>query len=166
MKLTKKIRAIVLEKIRSGDQIIDIADAVGVTRQALYWLKINDVEFGKEWEEAAEIGQMIQLSECEKEADFRGRIGYLEPKFYEGNVCGFVKKYSDTLLQLRLKALAPEKYGDKTKVDGNLNLGIAGAVIVPGVMTPESWERHAGQFDSLGPPPMPDDPAEEEAGAD
>lgn len=59
MKLTKKIRTIVLEKIRSGDQIVDIADAVGVTRQALYWLKINDEVFGKQWAEAAEIGQQI-----------------------------------------------------------------------------------------------------------
>ena len=115
MKLTKKIRTIVIEKIKSGDQIVDIADAVGVTRQALYWLKLNNDEFGKEWEEAAKIGQLIQLSECEKEADFRGRIGYLEPRFYEGRLCGYVMKYSDSLLQLRLKALAPEKYRDKAE---------------------------------------------------
>ena len=67
------------------------------------------------------IGDMIQLSECEKEADFRGRLGWLEPKFYEGRVCGFIRKYSDGLLLARMKALAPEKYGDKAKVDATLN---------------------------------------------
>ena len=120
MRLTKKLRALILDRIESGDQIVDIADAIGVTRQALYKAKLIDEDFGKQWAEAAEIGQQIQLSECEKEADFRGRIGYLEPKFFEGRICGHVQKYSDSLLQMRLRALAPEKYGDRTKVDATV----------------------------------------------
>lgn len=41
-------------------------------------------------------------------------------------------------------------------------LNVGGAVVVPGMMTPDSWEQSAGQFDDLGPPPMPED-AEEDA---
>jgi DNA-binding XRE family transcriptional regulator len=119
--MTRKRRQKALELIRSGEQIIDVADAIGVARQTLYALRKTDPEFAREWDEAADIGDLIQLSECEKEADFRGRLGWLEPKFYEGRVCGFVRKYSDGLLLARLKALAPEKYGDKAKVDAILN---------------------------------------------
>ncbi|MDH3662914.1 MAG: hypothetical protein OEU92_23290 [Alphaproteobacteria bacterium] len=110
-----------MELIRSGEQIIDVADAIGVARQTLYALRKADPDFAREWGEAADIGDLIQLSECVKEADFRGRLGWLEPKFYEGRVCGFIRKYSDGLLLARMKALAPEKYGDKAKVDATLN---------------------------------------------
>ena len=98
-----------------------MAEQLGVTRQALWKLRKRDEAFSKAWDDAAEIGDSIKVSVLEKEADFRGQIGWLEPKFYEGRICGFVQKYSDSLLQLRLKALAPEKYGDKTKVDATVN---------------------------------------------
>ncbi|MGI9509060.1 MAG: hypothetical protein ACR2QJ_06900 [Geminicoccaceae bacterium] len=110
-----------MELIRSGEHIIDVAEAIGVARQTLYALRKTDPDFASEWVEAADIGDLIQLSECEKEADFRGRLGWLEPKFYEGRVCGFIRKYSDGLLLARMKALAPEKYGDKAKVDATLS---------------------------------------------
>ena len=119
--MTRKRRRKALELIRSGEQIIDVADAIGVARQTLYYLRKTDPDFAREWDEAADIGDLIQLSECEKEADFRGRLGWLEPKFYEGRVCGFIRKYSDGLLLARMKALAPERYGDKAKVDATLN---------------------------------------------
>jgi len=119
--MTRKRRQKALELIRSGEQIIDVADAIGVARQTLYALRKADPDFAREWGEAADIGDLIQLSECVKEADFRGRLGWLEPKFYEGRVCGFIRKYSDGLLLARMKALAPEKYGDKAKVDATLN---------------------------------------------
>lgn len=120
-KLTRKRRQKALELIRSGEHVIDAADAIGVTRQTLYYHRKTDPEFAREWDEALEIGGLVQLSECEKEADFRGRIGWLEPKFFEGHICGFIRKYSDGLLLARLKALAPQKYGDKTKAEATVN---------------------------------------------
>lgn len=117
MRLTKKLKELVIARIESGDQIIDIADALGVTRQALYKARRDHKAFREAWDAAKEIGDQIQLSACEKEADFRARIGWLEPKFFEGRICGFVPKFSDSLLQLRLKALAPERYADRSKVD-------------------------------------------------
>lgn len=119
--MTPKRRRKALELIRSGEHVVDVADAIGVARQTLYALRKTDPDFAREWDDAADIGDLIQLSECEKEADFRGRLGWLEPKFYEGKVCGFIRKYSDGLLLARMKALAPEKYGDKTKVDATLS---------------------------------------------
>ena len=161
VRLTKARQAMALDLLKSGGFVCNVADQIGVTRQALFELRRRDEEFRKAWDEAAEIGDGIQASLCEEEMDFRGRIGWLEPKFFEGRICGFIKKYSDALLVARMKALDPARYGDKTKVDVNGTVGVAGAVVVPGTMTPESWEGAAGQFDNLGPPPMPSDAAEE-----
>lgn len=121
VRLTKERQAKALALLESGEFICDIADQIGVTRQAIFKLKKRNEAFGAAWDEAAEIGEGIQASLCEQEMDFRGRIGWLEPKFFEGRVCGFVNKYSDALLLARLKALAPDKYGDKTKIDATLS---------------------------------------------
>jgi hypothetical protein len=43
--------------------------------------------------------------------------GFDEPRFYEGQVCGHVRRYSDTLLILLLKARRPGKYGDKVTAE-------------------------------------------------
>ena len=74
-----------------------MADAIGVSPQALFYLRRRDPNFAKEWDETPDIGNDVQLSELEKEADFRGRIGWLQPKFFEGKICGFVPRYSDGL---------------------------------------------------------------------
>ena len=150
-----------LELIESGEFIVDVATIIGVSRQTLYREKGKNEAFAKAWKEAEAIGHKIQADVTEQEMDFRGRIGWIEPKFFEGRICGFVRKYSDALLVARMKALDPDRYGDKSKVDVNGTVGVAGAVVVPGTMTPNSWEEAAGQFDKLGPPPMPSEAAEE-----
>ena len=115
-KLTLKKRRRALELIRSGELVIDVADSIGVSRQALYALRKTDPDFAKEWDEAVDIGARIQLGELEKEADFRGRIGWLEPKFYEGRICGYIPRFSDGLLMARIKAQA-KRIGDDSYID-------------------------------------------------
>ena len=71
----------------------------------------------------ARVQQALEgyVTVLEKEADRRGIKGVKEPVFYEGDICGYKKKYSEGLLQFRLKALAPEKYRERTdvKVEGD-----------------------------------------------
>ena len=117
-----------IELIESGEFIVDVADSIGVSRQTLYREKAKNEAFAKAWIEAETIGHQIQANMTEHEMDFRGRIGWLEPKFFEGRIVGFVKKYSDALLLARMKALDPAKYGDKTKVDATVN-GVEGIVL-------------------------------------
>jgi hypothetical protein len=52
------------------------------------------------------------VEKMEKTADNRAMRGVREPVFYEGEVCGHKRKYSDGLLQFRLRGLAPEKYAE------------------------------------------------------
>jgi len=56
--------------------------------------------------------------EVEAEIRRRGIKGVDEPVFYQGEVCGYVRKFSDLLLIFRAKALMPEKYRERHEVTG------------------------------------------------
>lgn len=56
--------------------------------------------------------------EVEAEIRRRGVKGVEEPVFYQGEICGYVQKFSDLLLIFRAKALMPEKYRERHEVTG------------------------------------------------
>jgi hypothetical protein len=70
------------------------AKAAGYSRQRLYEWRQADPELAAAWDDALETG----TDELEDEALRRALHGVAEPRFYEGEVCGYVQKYSDTLL--------------------------------------------------------------------
>ncbi len=77
-------------------------------------LKIFD-DFAARWDRAMEIA----CDRLEEEAWRRGHDGWLEPVFYQGEATGAIKRYSDTLLVLLLKAHRPEKYRERFENMGN-----------------------------------------------
>jgi hypothetical protein len=77
------------------------------------WLEV-DAAYVKAFEDARE--QRADL--LEREADRRAIEGWLEPAFYQGKVCGAVRKYSDMLLLARLRAEKPQKYRDHVEIGG------------------------------------------------
>lgn len=86
--------------------------AVGISRQTAYnWREAND-EFAREWERAVRVG----VTALEDEAHRRAFEGADEPVFHKGEVCGTVRKYSDTLAIFLLKAHAPDKYRENTRL--------------------------------------------------
>jgi len=87
--------------------VTEAAKVAGWTRrQSVYELRNKYPEFAQAWDEARE--QYIE--KLEEEADRRALEGVEEPVFYQGERVGTVRRYSDTLLIFRLKALRPEKY--------------------------------------------------------
>lgn len=48
----------------------------------------------------------------------RASEGWLEPVYYQGVVCGHVRRFSDGLMQFLLRGLLPDKYGNKTEISG------------------------------------------------
>jgi hypothetical protein len=56
--------------------------------------------------------------ELETECMRRAMLGVEEPVYYQGNVCGHIKRYSDGLAQFLLRGIMPERYGSKTEVSG------------------------------------------------
>ena len=86
--------------------------AVGISRQTAYNWREADPDFALAWERAMKAG----LLALEDEAHRRAFEGTDEPVFYKGDECGSVRKYSDTLAIFLLKAHAPEKYRENTRM--------------------------------------------------
>jgi hypothetical protein len=79
----------------------------GIARRTHYaWLKKYPryAEVFKESQRAA--GDYL-----ESEAVDRASKGWLEPVYYQGAVCGHVRRFSDGLLKFLLRGLKPDVYG-------------------------------------------------------
>jgi hypothetical protein len=88
------------------------------------WLK-DDPEYPALFEAATqEAGDRL-----EQEARRRAVEGVAEPVFYQGEICGTVQRYSDTLLIFLLKGAKPEKYADRA-INENINKGDSTLTVV------------------------------------
>jgi hypothetical protein len=111
-----------LQVLATGASVYKAALAAGIGRTTAYEWRENDPDFRARWDEAVENG--IDL--MEDEALRRAVNGTDKPVFYQGEVCGEVKEYSDTLMIFQLKARRPEKYRERTdtNVTGTINVTI------------------------------------------
>jgi hypothetical protein len=94
--------------------------AVKMSRTAAYEWRESDPDFAAAWDRALKIG----VSALEDEAHRRAFEGYDEPVFHQGAQVGAIRKASDTLAIFLLKAHAPEKYRENSKLElaGSLQL--------------------------------------------
>ena len=113
MKLTFKKRTAFLSALAEYGNVTQAAKKAGVNRVYLYEVKAEDKAFKKEWEKAARYGAL----RLEDEARRRAIEGWEEPVWHKGMECGTVRKYSDTLLIVLLKAHHPEKYAERNKTE-------------------------------------------------
>lgn len=60
----------------------------------------------------------------EDEAHRRAFEGVDKPVFYQGDECGTIREYSDTLAIFLLKAHNPEKYRENSKVELEANIRV------------------------------------------
>lgn len=121
-KLTRKKRDEFIQKLSAtGGNVSAAARQVGMSRGYVYELKGLDAEFAQAWDEAVEAG----IDDLEQEARRRAYEGTDEPVFYQGVEVGTVRRYSDTLTIVLLKAHRPEKYRERYDVKGSLNLDVS-----------------------------------------
>jgi len=99
--------------------------AVGIDRSTAYTWREKDADFAAAWEKALQIG----ISALEDEAHRRAFDGVDEPVFYQGEVCGAVKKYSDTLAIFLLKAHNPDKYRDNARLELSGRVEMSEAIV-------------------------------------
>ena len=111
--VTAKKKRKFLDLLAECGNVSRSASAVGSCRQSMYRARRKDPEFRREWEEAEDIAAIA----LEDEARRRAFEGVDEPVFYQGEVCGTIKRYSDTLLIFMLKAHNPEKYKDTIRTE-------------------------------------------------
>lgn len=89
------------------------ARAAGVSRQAAYHRRSNDRDFRAAWDDALEEG----VDALEAEARRRALEGVEEPVFHAGAQCGTVRRFSDALMVVLLRAHRPHKFSEKHRVD-------------------------------------------------
>lgn len=98
-----------INELRRGASVSSAANFIAVSRTTVYEHREQNDEFKAEWEDAIEEGTDL----LEDEARRRAAEGWDEPVFYKGEQQGTVRKYSDTLLIVLLKARRPEKYRER-----------------------------------------------------
>jgi hypothetical protein len=106
--------------------------AVKISRQTAYTRREQEPEFAQRWEEALQLG----VEALEDEATRRGFHGVDRPVFHQGEVCGTIREYSDTLAIFLLKAHKPEKYRERFDVE-HAGRGGGPMQTVSAQMTPE-----------------------------
>ena len=108
-KRTAKKEEEFLDLLRTGTTVTKACKIVNIGRVTVYEWRQADEAFAKRWDEAIEIG----TDSLEDEAVRRAHDGVDRPVFYQGDVCGHVREYSDTLLMFMLKGRRPEKFKDR-----------------------------------------------------
>ena len=92
---------------------VDLAcKASKAARGWAYEWRDKDSDFADNWTAALAIGREI----LKDEAFRRAHDGVNEPHFYQGEPCGFVRKYSDTLLMFLIKQADPS-YREHFQID-------------------------------------------------
>jgi hypothetical protein len=85
----------------------------GIGRQTAYDRRNTDMQFKADWDAALEeSGEWLEV-----EARRRAEEGTLKPVYYKGELVGFEREYSDTLMGILLKANNPRKYANKLIVE-------------------------------------------------
>ena len=110
--------------IAAGQTVSAAALVSGYSRRAVYDWRAAAEAFRERWDEAVAMA----IERMEAEADRRAVEGTLEPVFYQGDECGHVRRYSDTLLIFRLKALDPQKYRERASLE---HTGKDGEKLIP-----------------------------------
>lgn len=112
--ITDEVAQKFLATLMEGWSPTRAAEVAGSPRATFYALRENDDRFRALWDTAVEAGS----DKLEDAAKSRSIDGWVEPVFYQGEACGLVRKFSDTLLMFQLNGRRPEKYRQNIKVDG------------------------------------------------
>lgn len=137
-------------KVRAIDAMADTcrvghaAAAAGVTRRTLNQWLLDDPAFAAEFRMAERVGVTV----LEDEAKRRAFEGVEEPVVFQGQFTPMVdaqgnvivdglgrprfltvRKFSDSLVALLLKAHDPEKYAERSKVSMDGNVTVANALL-------------------------------------
>lgn len=119
--LKKERQKLFLKEFAKCGVIFRAAEKASLNRSTHYeWLKL-DVEYSRAFSDVKEE----YIEKLEAEADRRAVEGVDRPVFYDGNVVGHIREYSDTLLIFRLKALKPEKYRESYHITGKVEHGLS-----------------------------------------
>ncbi|WP_018949508.1 helix-turn-helix domain-containing protein [Thioalkalivibrio sp. ALMg11] len=108
-KLTPEKKQKVVELLSQTGNLSACAAEVGLSRDTIYRAMQRDEEFATRIAQARDKASY----EVEREIRRRGLEGISRPVYYQGEIIGEQKEYSDKLLLAMAKANMPERYSDK-----------------------------------------------------
>lgn len=95
-----------------------------IARASIYEWRDADPEFRERWEAALDVG----TDALEDEAVRRAKDGTLKPVFYQGEECGHIREFSDTLMIVMLKARRPDRFKERTSTEIMGNIAVTTGV--------------------------------------
>ena len=106
-------KASFLDALEKTGNVSAAAAAAGISRPHVYLARADDPEFAVAWSERIEAA----VQSLEGEARRRALDGVEEPIYHQGEQCGTVRRYSDTLMIFLLKAHRPERYRERSQTE-------------------------------------------------
>lgn len=100
-----------LSALEAGYLVREAAATCGVSVATLYDYRKADAEFREAWQEAYMAGGDALALEARR----RAVDGTVKPVFHQGEICGGIREYSDTLLIMLMKARNPFLYCDRAR---------------------------------------------------
>ena len=144
--ITRDQRMRFLEKLADTRNVTIAAQAAGIARRAALSLRTRDAGFAAAWQDAEAAASDL----LEHEARERAMKGLAEPVYYHGKKVGEVRRYSEALLLMFLRAERPEKFADKPAGRGTAETADAaprgGVLVVPGKLDPKTWTKEAKKY--------------------
>ncbi len=143
--ITREQRARFLDVLADTRNVTVAARAAGIDRRAVLSLRGGDADFAAAWRDAEEAASDL----LEHEARERAMKGLEEPVYYHGKQVGTLRRHSETLLLLFLRAERPEKFAERpaARASGEAAGAAArgGVLVVPGTADPKAWTRKVRQ---------------------
>jgi hypothetical protein len=141
-------RATFLSALEASGNVSASARRAGMHRGTAYRYRQADPEFRAAWDEALEVA----ADALEAEVRRRAVDGWDEPVFYDGKVCGYIRRYDDRLLMFLMKAYRPE-FRDHAPVRSTGDQPEPVRVEYPGdwPCSPDALQRPALPSPSAGP---------------
>lgn len=102
-----------LAALRLTGNVSEAARSADMERRSVYNARESDPAFAAAWDDALDEA----ADALEAEARRRAVDGIEEAVYHQGVPCGTVRKYSDSLLTLLLKAHKPAKYRENHKIE-------------------------------------------------
>jgi hypothetical protein len=91
------------------------ADLARIDRHEHYYWYGRDKRYAKAFDQAKEIAGHYLETECLE----RAAVGWDEDIYFQGAVCGQVRRFDSGLAQFLLRGLLPQKYGSsRTEISG------------------------------------------------
>ena len=141
-----------LENLADTRNVTVAARAAGISRRDALDERARDGDFALAWADAEEEASDL----LEHEARQRAIKGVAEPVFYHGKQVGEVRRYSEELILLFLRAERPEKFGEKPAGGAGTAAGAGapgqhdgpdgGVLVVPAKLDPATWSEQVRDY--------------------